>query len=281
MVLPQELVWVLDVIGIQWPNIDEDAIKEVADECRQIGSDLEAGHGDAAAEIEQMLNLSSSAALTVFKAMWSKLSDGHMRDFGEGLKALADVLDVVAGIIIAMKVEAIVQLGILAAQLITDQAAAIETLGASEAEAVTATAVCKMLVRKLIDEAVQQIEHELMMAVAGPLLQAIESAGASLATQLLGDAVGVSHGLDLSKVTAAGESGFAKGVSTLKSQGVSALSDPTHAAVSLADGTGLPNQTDGIGTSSTEAAEGAGQHTIDTGTESTSRIGDVLAGGER
>ena len=90
-----------------------------------VGSDLTSGHGDATAEMEQMLNLNSSQALTVFQAMWSKLSDGHMQDFVDALDALADVLDVVVGIIIAMKVEAIVQLGILAAQLIFDQAAAI------------------------------------------------------------------------------------------------------------------------------------------------------------
>jgi hypothetical protein len=175
VVLPQELVWVLDVIGIQWPDIDEDAISQVAGECRQIGSDLESWHGDAEAEIQQMLGLNSSLSLTVFQALWSKLSKGHMQTFGEALKALADVLDVIVGVVIAMQTESIVQLGILAAQLIADQAAAIETLGASEAEAATATAVCRVLVKELINEAVHQVEHELLMAVAGPLLQSLSS----------------------------------------------------------------------------------------------------------
>lgn len=272
----------LDVIGIQWPNIDEDAIKDVADECRQIGSDLESGHGDAEAEIEQMLSLNSSQALTIFQALWSKLSKGHMQTFGEALKALADVLDVIVGVIIAMKTEAVVQLGILAVQLIADQAAAIETLGASEAEAVTATAVCKMLVKKLIDEAVQQVEHELLMAVAGPLLQSLESAGAELATQLLGDAVGVSHGIDMSKVASAGESGFNRGMSTLKSQAQGAAEDPLGAGKSLADGSGLPSETQGIETTA-DTGGGSSASGAEEGveTEQHSRIGDLLSGAER
>lgn len=273
-------MWVLDVIGIQWPNIDEDAIREVADECRQIGSDLESGHGDAEAEIMQVLNLNSSQALTVFQALWNKLSKGHMQTFGEALKALADVLDVIVGVIIAMKTEAIVQLGILAAQLITDQAAAIETLGASEAEAATATAVCKMLVKRLIDEAVRQVEYELMTAVGGPLLRSLESAGAELATQLLGDAVGVSHGVDMSKVVSAGESGFGNGLSALKSQVRGAVKDPLGTAKSLADGSGLPDESQGIGVG---ADAGSSSSTgIDTGVkiEKDSRIGGILGGAE-
>lgn len=255
VVLPQELVWVLDIIGVSWPNINEDDLKEAADELKQIAQELESGHGDAKAEIEQMLSISSSQSLKLFEALWQKLSDGHLKDLAEGLKIFADVLEVVYGVIIALKTEAIVQLGILAAQLIADQAAAVETLGLSEAEAAGAIAICKTLVKRLLDEAVQQILAQLTQAVEGPIFSALKSAGGELAQQLLGDALGIGHGLDFSALEAAATRGGSQGLSTLGSQAASALSDPGGSLVSLANGTGLPGETE----QATQAGEQQGQ----------------------
>lgn len=266
VVLPQELVWVLDVIGVSWPNIDEDDLKDAADELKQIAAELEDGHGTVKAEIEQMLGVNSSESLKLFEALWKKLSDGHLKDLAEGLKIFADVLEVVYGVIIGLKTEAIVQLGILAAQLIADQAAAVETLGLSEGEAAGAIAVCKTLVTRLLKEAVEQILMQLKQAVEGPIFSALESAGKELGEQLLGDALGIGHGLDFSSLASAAVAGGEQGLGTLKSQATQAVSDPLGSAGSLADGTGLPGQSE----QSDGSAQDEGQN---------SNISSLLEGG--
>jgi hypothetical protein len=244
VVVPQELVWVLDVIGVSWPNINEDDINEVAGELRKIAADLESGHGDAHAQIEALLGVNSSESLALFEALWRELSDGHLRDLAEGLKVFADVLEAVYGVIIGLKTEAVAHLGILAGQLIFDQAAAIETLGASEAQAAGAIAVCRVLVNRLLHVAIDRILMQLRQAVEGPIFDALKSAGANLAGQLLGDALGIGHGLDFSALESAAVKGGEQGLSALRSQASSAVSNPSGSLLSLADGTGLPGAND-------------------------------------
>ena len=40
IVLPDALAWVLNLIGIDWPNIDEDELRSGATDLRQIASEL-------------------------------------------------------------------------------------------------------------------------------------------------------------------------------------------------------------------------------------------------
>ena len=41
MMLPNELVWVMEKLGFAWPDVDEDEVRKGADLVRHVGSDLE------------------------------------------------------------------------------------------------------------------------------------------------------------------------------------------------------------------------------------------------
>ena len=246
--LPSEVAWVLDLIGINWPNIDEDELRSAADQLRQLGSELNSNNGEAKSDIEQMLGVNSSESLAIFEALWKKLSDGHLQQLSQGMDLLADGLDIAAVVIMGMKLAAIVQLVTLAAELIADQAAAVETLGASEALAAAQTEFTEQIVKQAIDQAIQTVEQQLMQVVEGPIFSALQSAGTELAEQLVGDALGTHQGLDLGAVANAGASGFSQGVQNSEQQvegmANSVVNDPLGTAESVATNQGIPTGAD-------------------------------------
>jgi hypothetical protein len=213
LVLPGALAWVLDMIGIEWPNIDEDDLTQGADELRQLAEELTSNTGQAQSDITQMLSANSSQSLDTFNALWQKLAAGHLPQLADGLKAIGVALDASAALVVGMKAGAIVQLGILAAEIIADQAAAPFTFGLSEAAIPGEVELTSQLVKQIFKQVAQQVEQALLNAVEGPVFAALGSAGEELAGQLLGDAVGTSSGLNVGAVVSAGEQGGASAVS--------------------------------------------------------------------
>lgn len=244
MVLPGGLAWVLNLIGINWPNIDEDQLRDTANTLRGLGSDLE-GHGDQAkSEIEQMLSANKGQSMDNFNALWQKVVSGHLPQLKEGLNLLGTALDASAVVIEGMKVAAIVQLGILAAEIISDQAEAFFTFGASEALIPIQTEATSQIVKAALKQAVDAVEQQILQAVEGPIFSALDSAAGNLAGQLLGDALGTHSGVDLGSVANSAGGGFSDGVKQTEDQVTSgaenAVHDPAGTAGSLATGKGVP-----------------------------------------
>ena len=210
--LPDELAWVLNLIGINWPNIDEDELRNAASELRTIAGELTSNTGDAQSKIEQLLGANTSESLELFQALWNKVAKGHLPQLGEGMNLLATGLDISSYVVIGLKLAAIVQLALLAAEIIADQAAAPVTFGASEAAIPVETEATSQIVKQILKNAVDQVEQQLVQAVEGPVFSALDSAAQEMAGQLLGDALGVRSGVNLGSVASAAGSGFGQGV---------------------------------------------------------------------
>lgn len=106
---------------------------------------------------------------------WSRLSEAHVDEIVTGCGILADALDGYAGYIVVQKGEAIAELLALAASFVAEQAAAVETLGLSEA----GTALTVGLARKLTATPAQQLQQYAVGKVidaAKPLFAKIENA---------------------------------------------------------------------------------------------------------
>jgi hypothetical protein len=239
LVLPGALTWVLDMIGIDWPNIDEDQLRQAADELRELADEFTGNTGDAKSSIESMLQNNTADSLELFEALWNKLAGSHLPQLAEGLQVVGAGLDVAAVVVIGMKAAAIAQLAILAAEIISDQAEAVVTFGASEALIPVQTMATREIMKEVLDQAVKQVEQQLIQAVEGPIFEALTSAGEELAGQLVGDALGTSSGVDLGAVASAGGSGFEQGVQSV-------ASDPLGAAglTTPGMGTGAANSQD-------------------------------------
>lgn len=212
IVLPGALAWVLDMIGIEWPNIDEDELRSGATQLRTLAGEVDGNTGDAKSSIEQMLQTNSSQSLDLFNALWGKLADGHLPQLSKGLGLIATGLDASAVLVEGMKVGAVVQLGILAGEIIADQAAAPFTFGLSEAAIPGEVEITSQIVKAAFKAVANQVEQALLNAIEGPVFSALGSAGEELAGQLLGDALGTNSGVDVGSVVSAGEKGLTDGV---------------------------------------------------------------------
>ena len=59
MMLPNELVWVMEKLGFEWPDIDEDEVRKGATLVRNLGTDLE----DVIQAVDRKMNGDIAAAL--------------------------------------------------------------------------------------------------------------------------------------------------------------------------------------------------------------------------
>ncbi|WP_329313925.1 WXG100-like domain-containing protein [Streptomyces sp. NBC_01262] len=218
VVLPDELVWVLDLIGVSWPNVDEDDYREMADALRSFADEIDSGTSDTHRAVQDMLGGNAGMAVEAFEAHWGKVSGTHLHQLAEGGRLVGTALDGVALVIEGAKIAAVVQLVVLSVELIAAQAAAPFTFGISEAGAAAGTQATRVIVRRLLKEAEEQILQQLLAIAEGPIIDALSNMAGNLVLQLGEQAIGVSKGVDWSQVGDAGKEGFQQGIDDGKTQ---------------------------------------------------------------
>lgn len=165
--LPGPVVDLLQFFGINWPVINEDAVRELATHVRQFAQNLENVHQDASATIHNMGQAYQGASYDALLGMWAEKSSKHLHELTDACGVVADALEAGADVIVGLKMAAIGELAALAASFIADQAAAVATFGLAEA----ALAGIEMAARKAIDTLVQQIIGYMTAEIVGKALQ--------------------------------------------------------------------------------------------------------------
>ncbi|MEU3559672.1 hypothetical protein [Kitasatospora sp. NPDC006786] len=207
VVLPDELAWLLDLIGVHWPNVDEDEFYEMATALRSFADEVDNGRAGTVVAVQRMVAENLGAATTAFEAHWNKLNGTHLHNLAEGGRMLATALDGVALVIAGAKGAAVVQLGILAGEVVAAQAAAPFTFGLSEFGALGATQITRIAVKKLLKEAEQQIVAQLMEIAKAPIMNALAGMAADLAIQAVSISAGVQSGVNWKSVAGSGVEG--------------------------------------------------------------------------
>uniref|UniRef100_J2K431 PE-PGRS family protein n=2 Tax=Streptomyces auratus AGR0001 TaxID=1160718 RepID=J2K431_9ACTN len=181
IMLPVEVDWVLDLLGFQWPNIDEDKMRDAAEAWSSFAASVRAAQQQGESATQAVRGANSGEAIEAFENKWKKFSgDGFLDESAEAAEALAIVLQIVATIIMVMKLAVIAQLIALAFEFAAAQAAAPVTLGASEAGAAAATATTRVMVRQIISKAKTQI----LQAIKDALAKKVKRSGKEMVTDL-------------------------------------------------------------------------------------------------
>ncbi|GAA1370519.1 WXG100-like domain-containing protein [Streptomyces beijiangensis] len=175
LMLPGEIAWVLGLLGYEWPEADEDKIVQTADAWRAFGAEVgrleEAGMTAAGA----IRAANSGDATEAFDKEWQKYAgDGYLGDAKFMAETLAIALDVVAVNVVISKVTVIAQLVALAFEIAAAQAAAPFTFGLSEAGAVGATQITRVIVRRVLDELEKVIVETITKTLKEASLQALK-----------------------------------------------------------------------------------------------------------
>ncbi len=227
VVLPGWADELLDLIGVSWPNVDEDDYREMANAMREFADDIDEGANEAHTAIQSLVgSAGGSLAIEALNAHWGKINGQHLKGLADCGRMAGTAMDGVAVLIEGAKIAALVQLGILAAEVIAAQAAAPFTLGLSEVGALAATQATRMIVKRLFKEVCQQVAEQVISIALTPVEEALASMVGDLVVQLGANALGVKDGVDLGQTAKAGKEGFNQGVNDAKDAAKSAADNP-------------------------------------------------------
>lgn len=119
IMLPDELIWIMDKLGFDWPDVDEDEVRRGADILRQFRDDVEA----KVQAMDQKVNLELAEAMRgkagpAYVAAWNANRSQNLEKMIDLLGPTATGSDILAGVVTGLKIKCIAEVTITAAQLI-------------------------------------------------------------------------------------------------------------------------------------------------------------------
>jgi hypothetical protein len=195
--LPLPVVNFLNVIGVPWPYIDEDAVIAFGKFVREFAQAVENTHRDATDAISRIAAAHQASSTQAMSSGWAKMSTQHVYEVVDACHVLADALDIAAGYIVAQKVEAVAVLIGMAAAFIADQAAAVATFGIAEAAVPLIVEGAERLVKSLVLDLEQYVIGNVVEAAAKPLFAKVEAAMAGLDWAGQGETTGAGTGFSI------------------------------------------------------------------------------------
>lgn len=119
IMLPDELIWIMDKLGFDWPDVDEDEVRRGADILRRFRDDVEA----KVQTMDQKVNLELAEAMRgkagpAYVAAWNANRSQNLEKMIDLLGPTATGSDILAGVVTGLKVKCIAEVTITAAQLI-------------------------------------------------------------------------------------------------------------------------------------------------------------------
>ncbi|MGW5679724.1 DUF6531 domain-containing protein, partial [Streptomyces sp. NPDC003860] len=194
----------LDVVGVGWPNVDEDAYRDMADALREFASDADDDAGTAHGHIQRLLSTGQSESLTALDKHWKKVQ-GKNKDLAGAARIIAGALDRVADIIVARKIAAVAELADLCATVGIALAAAPFTMGLTTLLAGGKIVATRIAFKKILKEMAEAAVAEITATLTQPAVAALESIVTDLAIQTAMDVTGAGDGS--TQINSAGGSG--------------------------------------------------------------------------
>ncbi|MFF7200028.1 DUF6531 domain-containing protein [Streptomyces sp. NPDC008141] len=205
--IPEGVDTMLDVVGVGWPNVDEDAYRDMADALREFADDADEDGHAAHQHVQRLLSSGQSESLTALDKHWKKVSGKH-KDLAKAARIIAGALDRVADIIVARKIAAVGELADLCATVGITLAFAPVTAGLSTLIAGAKIAATRIAFKRILKEMAEAAVSEIVATLTQPAVAAIENVVADLAIQTAMNIAGVQDGYDKDQTVKAGKEGL-------------------------------------------------------------------------
>lgn len=159
VMLPGEVSYLLNILGFEWPEGNEDKVFEWAGDWAQFGGQIEGVVAEADGAARLALDRNQGQAMAAFKAAYDDVEGVRSvaRDLAVAGNITGACLVLVAGAIIALKIAFVVNLVSLAIQIASAVAAAAATFGASLAWIPVAKEICRRLLTLAINLALEKL----------------------------------------------------------------------------------------------------------------------------
>jgi len=159
--LPGELADLLNELGYIWPKVDEEKLVQLGQRWIDLGSTLRGTAQDANAVATAVWTDNTGQAIEAFRVGWGEQDSpmSVLRDSMVAAPVVGACLFVCAAVVLALKINVIIQLTILAIEIIQAIATAAVSFGASLLEL--------PVFKKLADLAINFIITQAMEAILG------------------------------------------------------------------------------------------------------------------
>jgi hypothetical protein len=157
--LPGELVSLLSMLGYTWPQADEEKLFEMGRAWMNFAGSFPEPLADAGAQAQRVWSANQGEAIEAFRTAWSD-QDAPASSLRDGVTACNIIgagLMVCGGIVLALKINVIVQLTMLAVAIAQAIATAAVTFGASLAEIPIFKEITRIIIDQLINLALEAI----------------------------------------------------------------------------------------------------------------------------
>ncbi|MFI2664921.1 toxin glutamine deamidase domain-containing protein [Micromonospora carbonacea] len=229
------------VIGVEWPEGDEKAVWDLADQWYAVADALAGPRADAVAAAGEVRSGYGGvgAVAEAFDAAWRRVAEGDEAPLPVLLAVSGDLGRLVEGCgcdIEGAKLEVWIELGILVVELLSLAVAAVLTAGAASPAAGAAIAASRFVVQQIFKKLLAQLARKTLKqglkeageraakrvaeggmrglarkAARGGLEEAAEESGITLATQAYQNSTGRRHGLDVTDAGMSALGGLAGG----------------------------------------------------------------------
>lgn len=161
--LPGELSWVLNMLGFDWPEIDEDELRLAADYVRQFDEDLTSMlnkvEGSVTSDIATAFESKASSAV---QEAWTENRTSNLNKLVELLDPAAIGMELIASTVEALKLKVIAELVITAAQIAAAVASSFVTFGLGAAANVALIAARKKAMTFAVNVIIEQVLLQVM-----------------------------------------------------------------------------------------------------------------------
>ena len=165
MMLPNELIWVMEKLGFDWPDIDEDELRRGAQIISVFKGDLE----DKVQAMDRKVNGDLAAAMRgqagpAFVSAWNANRSQNLQRLVDLLGPVPTGMDVAAGVVLALKVKVIADVTTTMIALVAMLTNPLTAMGAGPM-----LIVKKKLLNAAVDIAIEQALGQVLPMVVEPL----------------------------------------------------------------------------------------------------------------
>ncbi|RRR99688.1 WXG100-like domain-containing protein [Glycomyces terrestris] len=157
--LPSELVGLLGMLGYDWPESDEESIFNLAGEWTGMADQITGKIENLEAAARTLVENNVGREIDAFRDEWEDAESAvrNLADATEPSNIINIGLTIAAGVILALKVQVIVQLVLLAFQIAQAIATAVVTFGASLAQIPIFKIISGIIIDQLIGMAIEMV----------------------------------------------------------------------------------------------------------------------------
>lgn len=159
LTLPGELASLLSMLGYEWPRSDETALFQLAGEWTGMADQISSSVAQLESAARLVLENNRGASISAFAGEWTDKESAarNIADAADPARVIGIGLMMAAGVVLALKIQVIIQLTLLAIQIAQAIATAPATFGASLLEIPIFKMITGMIIDQLIGMAVSAV----------------------------------------------------------------------------------------------------------------------------